>query len=343
DLNKQDRMVVHLAALYLYTGQQGEGPSDLTVASDEVSKFCTAQQVDADIIENIKDCMLGVKPPHLSLSAAGHLLCDALNSFFVEKGKLQADDLPESLQDLIMGQAQGNRLAQTQQYLERISFFTPEAKKLYEKPRQKKIAWFREKVGQIDSTGNHAGSSLEQLRKVFNDQQRLERGTETMFRIMSREHTELLAIVHQKSGFLSSINAIILSVVISVLSTKLSEFPHLIIPTLMLVVNCVTTIYFSILATKPSVINRPTGDFSSDTQNIFFFGHYSYLPWKEFRKHLRTTSSDTSELYDALAKNIYYQGINLQKKYKILARGYVIFLWGLILSVLAFIISFALV
>jgi hypothetical protein len=150
----------------------------------------------------------------------------------------------------------------------------------------------------------------------------------------------MLSIVHQKSGFLLSFNSILLSVVLSILSTKLTEFPHLLIPTVMLVVTCLGTIIFTILATKPMIIRNRKDPLARDTFNVMFFGHYVHLDWQEYNKQIKVISNNVESTVEVLSKNIYYQGVVLDKKYRLLLIAYKIFLYGLIISVSAFLISF---
>jgi hypothetical protein len=280
------------------------------------------------------------------MSTPAQVLCDAINSLWVENTKSMEVDLPENLLKLTTGSGNPGTSEAVLNYLQKIKFFTPEARKLFEKPLKKKTNWVLEKMAVEKALANEAGNKDANGANAFGnlfdagEKPALARGIETMFRIASREHSALLGIVHQKAGFLASINAIILSVLISVLSTKLQDNPHLLIPTILMLLTSLGTIYFAVVATRPVTINKATGDFNHSTQNILFFGHYTNVSWDQYRKELKRVSTDTNDLFETLSKNIYYQGHVLVKKYNILARGYNFFIGGLALSVIAFIISF---
>jgi hypothetical protein len=49
---------------------------------------------------------------------------------------------------------------------------------------------------------------------------------------------------------------------------------------------------------------------------------------------------DKEYLYNSMIKDIYFLGVVLAKKYRLLRISYTIFMWGLILSVIAFIVAF---
>ncbi len=342
ELEETDQVKAHLAGLYLYAGG-GKAPfpeEGLTA----ISGFLQAEQVDGEIISQFREIFFSVLPPQTPMTLAGQVLCDAVNSFWIEEAKGIEVDLPAFVQEALTGKPNLHSLPEARQYLEKLKFFTPAALKMFEKPKKKKLGWFQKGIEhQGEGTGNaeQPGSGLEFLLKE-SEKPQMARGTETMFRIASREHSELLNLVHQKSGFLASINAIILSIILSVLSTKLNENPHLLIPTILLLITCVATIYYVIMATRPVFINPSNEGFNLETQNIMFFGHFSNMAWKDYRDKLKIITKDDVALFDTFSKNIYYQGIVLKKKYNLLAIGYNIFIGGLIVSILSFVISMVL-
>jgi hypothetical protein len=342
ELGDNDKRKVHLAGLFLFSG--GYKPSFLEDSIIILKEFLQAEDIDEEIIFEITEMVHAIKPPQMPMTLCGQVLCDSVNSFWVEEAKGLEVDLPGFVQELITGKSMEKNLPEWKQYLEKLKFFSPAAQKMFEKPKKKKLSWFQKAIEKQEANPALAGSpatSIDHLLKE-NEKPQMARGTETMFRIASREHAELMSNVHQKSGFLASINAIILSIILSVLSTKLDENPHLLIPTILLLITCVGTIYFVIMATRPVFINPSNEGFNTETQNIMFFGHFSNMAWKDYRDKLKIITKDDIALFDTFSKNIYYQGLILKKKYNLLAIGYNIFIAGLIISILAFVISLVL-
>jgi Family of unknown function (DUF5706) len=342
ELEDNDKRKVHLAGLFLFAG--GYNPSFLEDSIIVLKEFLHAEDIDEDIIFQITEMIRAIKPPQMPMTLCGQVLCDSVNSFWVSEAKGLEVDLPGFVQELISGKAMEKNLVEWKQYLEKLRFFSPAAQKMFEKPKKKKLGWFQKALEQQESHSSSTGTPGTSIDKLLKDVEKpqMARGTETMFRIASREHAELMSNVHQKSGFLASINAIILSIILSVLSTKLDENPHLLIPTILLLITCVSTIYFVIMATRPVFINPSNEGFNTETQNIMFFGHFSNMAWKDYRDKLKVITRDDVALFDTFSKNIYYQGLVLKKKYNLLAIGYNIFIGGLIISILAFVISLVL-
>ena len=177
------------------------------------------------------------------------------------------------------------------------------------------------------------------VKKQKND--RPERGIETMFRISSNNHQRLSDMADNKAHIMITTTSIIISVLLSLLLRKLEDNPQLIIPTMLLLAVCVVTMVFSILATRP---NLPPGTFTQqdlDTRkvNLLFFGNFYKMSFEEYDSGMKQMMNDRDFLYGSLTKDVYSQGIVLGRKYQLLRRGYSVFMYGIIASVIAFFIA----
>ncbi|MEM0939307.1 MAG: Pycsar system effector family protein [Bacteroidota bacterium] len=167
------------------------------------------------------------------------------------------------------------------------------------------------------------------------------RGIETMFRTTSKNHMELSAIADNKANIMISINSIILSVMISVLIRKLEEYPHMTIPAILLTLVCLTTIVFAVLATLPNISSGKFDrlDIVNKKTNLLFFGNFHKMSLKEYEWGMKEMLQDADYLYGSMIKDIYFLGIVLGKKYRLLRVSYTIFMFGFVLSILGFIIA----
>lgn len=172
---------------------------------------------------------------------------------------------------------------------------------------------------------------------------RPEKGIETMFRITSNNHQRLSDMADNKAHIMISINSIILSVVLSVLLRKLEDNEHLILPTVTLLLICLVTMVFSILATRPAV---PPGRFTPEEvlekrPNLLFFGNFYRMSLQDYNAAMEKMMENRDYLYGSLIKDIYSQGIVLGRKYRLLRIAYNVFMFGIIVSVLGFILAVA--
>jgi hypothetical protein len=129
--------------------------------------------------------------------------------------------------------------------------------------------------------------------------------------------------------------------VISVLFRKLEEFPHLLIPTLMLVTTCLLTIVYAILATRPNVAQGKftTEDIQQKKTNLLFFGNFHGMELSNYDTGMRAMMKDSDFLYGSLIKDIYFNGLVLAKKYKLLRVSYNCFMFGFVASIIGFTIA----
>jgi predicted metal-dependent HD superfamily phosphohydrolase len=164
------------------------------------------------------------------------------------------------------------------------------------------------------------------------------RGVETMYRNIYRTHLDLSAIADNKANIMLSVNAIIISIVVSSLMPQFKAHPILIAPTFLLLFVCLTALVFAILSTQPKVT---TGMFSRDDienkrSNLLFFGNFFNMTLEDFQWGMNEMIKDNDFLYSSMTRDIYYLGKVLAQKYRFLRICYKVFMFGLIAAVLAF-------
>jgi hypothetical protein len=167
------------------------------------------------------------------------------------------------------------------------------------------------------------------------------KGIETMFRISSANHQRLSDMADNKAHIMITVNSIILSAIISLVLRRLSENQFFIIPTFILLSISLLAITFSISWQRGH--QSPKGEFTRedvDTKNVnlLFFGNFYKMSLEEYTYGMEKMMDDKDFLYGSLIKDVYAQGVVLGKKYRLLRIAYNIFMFGLITSVLAFIV-----
>lgn len=166
-------------------------------------------------------------------------------------------------------------------------------------------------------------------------------GIQTMLRITSTNHIRLSEMADTKANILISVNAIIISVILSVLLPQLHSENYLTIPALIFLAVAVSTIVVAITAIKPK-LNRGTfklQDIEDKKINLLFFGNFHKMPLQNYDLAMRIMMRDPDYLYRSMIKDIYYLGVTLGKKYRLVRLAYNIFMVGLIVSIIAFSIA----
>ncbi|TVZ50985.1 Pycsar system effector family protein [Dokdonia sp. Hel_I_53] len=172
-----------------------------------------------------------------------------------------------------------------------------------------------------------------------------EKGIQSMYRIALRNHIKLSDIADTKANILLSVNAIVISLALANLIPKL-ESPsnaHLIYPTAIFVMFAVLSMVLSILATRPNVTR---GEFDKEDVrkkkvNLLFFGNFHKMKLEDYEWAIGEMLQDKDYIYSALTKDLYFLGVVLDRKYKLLRITYNVFMVGIIISVLTFAIFFA--
>ncbi|WP_114783903.1 Pycsar system effector family protein [Botryobacter ruber] len=174
------------------------------------------------------------------------------------------------------------------------------------------------------------------------------RGIETMFRNTYRTHLNLSAIADNKANMMISLNAIIISVIITYLSAKSSvigtdfaQHRTLIIPIGMLLLTTLGSIVFAIISAQPDVTRFTFNEKKVVNRNVnlLFFGNFTNLTLEEFQQGMHDIMRDKNSLYTNMVTDIYYLGEVLDRKYKILRISYTIFMVGLVLTVVSFAVA----
>ncbi|WP_336515294.1 Pycsar system effector family protein [Pollutibacter soli] len=168
------------------------------------------------------------------------------------------------------------------------------------------------------------------------------RGIETMFRLMSRNHMDLSGMADSKANIMISVNSIIISVVLTVMFRRLEDMPYYIIPTLILLAVNVSTIIFAVLATRPNLTKGyfTREDILTKKANLLFFGNFHKMKLADYDWGIKQMMNDKEYLYTSITKDIYFLGVVLGKKYRLLRISYNIFMFGLVVAIIAFITAF---
>lgn len=169
---------------------------------------------------------------------------------------------------------------------------------------------------------------------------RFGRGVETMYRTTYRTHTNLSAMADSKANLMLSVNAIVISILVSNLLPKLQDGAtwKIVVPTVLLTATCLGSMVFATLATRPKITEgKVTREAIKQRKaNLLFFGNFYNMNLDDFQWGVNEMLNDPEFLYSSMSRDLYFLGIVLAKKYQYLSTCYNIFMYGLIVSMAAF-------
>lgn len=233
-------------------------------------------------------------------------------------------------------------------FLNRHEFHTDYAKETLTENKQRIIKGIRKKIKKIDKNIDSKmsfdlGVTPEELKtlkkKLKNAEARPEKGIETMFRLTSKNHIDISGMADSKANIMISINTIIISVLLGSLMQKLDKNTHLIPPTIILLIVNLSSIVYSILSLRPNITSGKfkREDIEIQKTNLLFFGNFHKMKREDYHWGMNRLMENASFLYSNLIDDIFFLGIVLAKKYNYLRIAYNIFMYGIIIAVVAFV------
>lgn len=343
----EDELESALIAAWLHDIGYLDGSGDHErKAADKVRELMNGWGAPHRKVLEVSEAILATKVPQQPKSLVSKVVCDA--DLFHLSSPLCAEKSEQLREEWRLTEKRSlvdqEWLQQNLKFLEDHRYHTPYGQTVLQDGKKKNIKKIRKQLQpEISEKDYHRlEDEMVRLRSKLEKERTLkpDRGIETMFRTTSSNHLMLSQMADNKANILITINSIILSVVVSVLVRKLEEDPRLIIPTIMLVTVCLTTIVFAILATRPNVsAGRFTReDVKNKKTNLLFFGNFHGMNVEDYEWSMKQMMKDADYLYGSLIKDIYYLGKVLGKKYKFLRIAYNIFMFGFVVSVLSFVV-----
>ncbi|MGF7216371.1 putative metal-dependent HD superfamily phosphohydrolase [Spirosoma lacussanchae] len=351
-LTESDYQAVMAAAWFHDLGYlTGPPEQHETASADLAAAYLREAGADADFIDRVQRCILATQMPQSPQTLPEEILCDAdLYHLGSDAYKDRQKRLRKELEQLSGQPISGSDWRQQNiTLLEQHRYFTPYAQRHLQKGQAENLERMRDKqaekaaispasaVTEAQPEPAAPASEPEKGRKK-DKENRPDRGIETMFRTTSTNHLRLSEIADSKANIMISVNSIMVSVLVSVLPRRIEENPSLMVPTALFLTTAILTIIFAILATRPNVTQ---GTFShEDIQqrkgNLLFFGNFHQMSLSEYEWGISELMRDSTYLYSSMTRDIYYLGRVLGKKYKLLRVAYNIFMFGFVVSVLAF-------
>ena len=374
-LEEEDKTALLLAAWFHDTGYSKGEATDHEIESQKIAaEFFESKHLNPVLVQKVKDCIAATKVPQNPKTLIEQIICDAdLHHLGTDSFREENKLLRKELKDINGGELSKKEWRkQNIAFLQQHQYFTDYALKNFDPIKQENLRALKEKengkqeteepqksvVSEIRTEPSTISSKTESAQKKhpkIEDVQPVEnpkkekttdnktdRSIGTMFRIMSDNHVSLSQMADSKANIMISVNTIVLSIMVSVLFSKLQYYPQFIIPTILLCTVSVTAIVFAILATRPNV-NKGTfypEDIKQKKVNLLFFGNFFKMQLPDYEWAMKEMMNDKEYLYGSMIKDIYYLGKVLAKKYKFLRLSYNIFMFGLIVSMLAFVVAF---
>ena len=328
--------ILKLSALFHDTGFSRGYENHEAHSAQIAREFLMSHGYPEEGIKEVEECIGATQMSEVPVNKKQMLIRDA------DTSGLGSDDFFEYTEKLRLevNDVRGEQIDEVGwdyinlQFLQDHTFYTEEARQKYDTRKKANLKEIKRKLG------------LKKDKKK--DQTKLttigsSKSAQTMFKTSLRNHIDLSSIADNKANTMLSVTALIISISLPILGTRLVELPFLMIPTFILMIVCVTAITYATLATRPIKMKGVTTmeDINKKRSNLFFFGNFSNMKYQDYEDGIRYVVAHDDLLDSAITRDLFYLGVALGKKYKYLRKCYNIFMYGIILSILAFAAAFA--
>ena len=219
----------------------------------------------------------------------------------------------------------------------RSAFYTKYALENYTDQRDKNYLKIDKRIQKLSEPDSKIVKQENKSTKNFSDKE-----TEDLFKIAFRNYVHLVSVADGKAGLLINVNSIIISVVIAfVIHQEKYVLPSVIILTFSFI-----TIFLSILSSRPQE-SRFIQDKNSNSYQTFFFGSFDLMgnefasaDWENYSTSLDNLLKGGKEnIFQEMYKESYNVRKVLGKKFTYLSIAYLVFLGGLFIAILSFVIN----
>jgi predicted metal-dependent HD superfamily phosphohydrolase len=345
EINVKEEEALILAAWLHDTGYIHKYKGHEEKSAEIAESFLKENNATEELIDKVKNYILATKFSNIPESLGEKIIRDADSSHF---GKKYFEETSEFLrQELELHNIKNFTNAEWLEeniyvFTEKHQFYTDHALKKWNPKKEENLLELIESKNKQEKKLKKEEHKARMKAKYKNENP--ERSIQTLFRVTLRNHIKLSDIADTKANILLSVNAIIISLALANLIPKLEaeSNKHLLIPSLILVLFSVASIILSILSTRPNVTS---GEFTKEqvknrNVNLLFFGNYHKMPFDQFKWGMNELIRDKDYVYEMLMLDLHLLGKVLHRKYFLLRLTYTVFMMGIIISVIAFIMAF---
>jgi predicted metal-dependent HD superfamily phosphohydrolase len=336
-LSEEELELLELAGLFHDTGFTQTYEGHEAISRQLAAAFLSAQQYPEDKQEKVLQLIDVTFPPKEPSSLLEQLMCDA------DLSNLASPDYFDYLQGLrhewevFLNQTYNEKewYALNYKFVKQHQYYSDAARIAYteqwntnRKALKKMRNAEREEKAPTAAKKQTAGSSY------ISDS----KSAQTMFKTSLRNHIDLSTLADNKANIMLSVNALIITIVMPLAASFVKGNIYGLIPMILLLLTCLTSMIFATLATRPIKMGGLTDEqtISSGKSNLFFFGNFYRMTFDKYEKGMIEVISDNSKLDNSIMRDLFFLGSSLGRKYRQLRICYTIFMWGVIITVLTF-------
>jgi predicted metal-dependent HD superfamily phosphohydrolase len=349
-LEEDDIEILQIAAWFHDIGYIDVSDGHEEKSAEYARNFLAEIEYPRDKIEKVERCILATKVPQNPKSKIEEVICDADLHHLGSEGFFETNELfrVEYEKQINKPVTDMEWYEKNIQFFANHNYFTSYAKDKFGEQKSKHLAKLQKRYRKLTKKEEQDKYHFDKLaiekKKLENrslKDKKADRGIETMFRNVMRTHISLSTMADNKANIMISVNTLLITAIVAILARKLDTNPHLIAPTAILTTFSLVTLIYAVLVTRPKVTSGTftKEDIENKSANLLFFGNFFKMDLEKFTWGMNEMMNNRDYLYGSMIKDFYFLGQVLGQKYRYLRICYNIFMYGLIISVIAFTIA----
>lgn len=340
-LTDKEKEAMEIAAIFHDSGYIKVYKGHEEVSQEIAETFLKQYNYPTEQITLVKELIAATKLIYQPKNLLQEIIKDAdLNNLGQSKYLRTISNLRAEMKVFLDTQYKDKEWYQTNiKFIDGHTYFTEKAKELFNAKKKEN----RKKVKKLLDNLKEKKKDQKKKKKIdIGNHINGNRSAQMMFKTALRNHIDLTSIADNKANIMLSINALIITISMPLLAGNIDGNEHLIIPTGVLLLTCMISIIYATLATRPIESKGLTNITSLDNKpsNLFFYGNFFKMPFKDYKKGIKIVIKDDNKLDDSIMTDLYYLGKALGAKFQLLRMCYNVFAIGITLTVIAFIVSF---
>lgn len=182
--------------------------------------------------------------------------------------------------------------------------------------------------------------------KPKKEKDKTERERQTFYRVTFKNNCNLLQIADNKANIIISINALLISSTIALIgygtvSNQIEvQNPRVFIPVLIFLAIGLLSTILAVEAAKPKIIGKADDNSAVEKpkSSVMFFGVSANLSMDAYLMEINRILDSKEHIQDQMSISLYYQGMVLNRKYKLLRHAYNVFIAALVMGIGTFVI-----
>lgn len=336
-LADRQREILLLAALLHDVGFVEVYENHEQKSKEIAASFLGEQGYAAENIAEVQACIQATYPPQEPEDLLQELIRDADMYHLASEDYMQYNEALrhewEVFQDLRYSDPEWVKL--NYQFFQNHHYHTEAARHLFGPQKEANLKALKKMVKKNKKKNGDTGQDISGNRPA-----------QMMFKTALRNHLDLSNLADNKANIMLSVNALIITIMVTgeAAGSILDKDNAYVWPALgTLMATCLVSMIYATLATRPIKMTgyTPREKIQAGESNLFFFGNFYSMTYDEYQTGMQEVVSDKDRLESSIMRDLYFLGSSLGNKYRRLRVCYTVFMVGIILTVIVFLVSFA--